>query len=57
MVPPAGPLPAPVPQRPPVPVPAAQGRNWYQEPAVLGTIIVLAIIVVLFVVLIALAMS
>jgi hypothetical protein len=48
MVPPAGPLPQPVP---------AQGRSWYQEPAVLGTILVLVVIVVLFVVLIALALS
>jgi hypothetical protein len=54
MVPPAGPLPQPVPQRAPVP---AQGRSWYQEPAVLGTILVLVVIVVLFVVLIALALS
>jgi molecular chaperone DnaK len=56
MVPPAGPLPQPVPAPlPQRPMPPAPGRSWYQEPAVIGTIIVLVIIVVLFVVLIALA--
>lgn len=54
MVPPAGPLPLP-PRPVPAPPPQA-GRSWYQEPAVLGTIVVLAIIVVLFVVLILLAL-
>ncbi len=56
MVPPAGPLPRPVPQphRPLVPAP---GRSWYQEPAVVGTILVLGVIAVLFVVLIALALA
>jgi hypothetical protein len=59
MVPPAGPvsrpgLPQPMPQRPPIPRPAA-GRAWYQEPAMLGTILVLALVVVVFAILIALA--
>jgi hypothetical protein len=54
MVPPAGPLPQPVPQRPVVPAPSA-GRSWYQEPAVIGTLVVLVVIVVLIAVLIALA--
>jgi hypothetical protein len=53
MVPPAGPLPQPVPQHPVVPA----GRRWYQEPAVIGTLVVLVVIVVLIVVLIALAVS
>ena len=60
MAPPAGPLPRPappvVPQRAPMPQPARSGgRSWYQEPAVLGTILVLVVVVVLFVVLILLA--
>ena len=59
MAPPAGPLPRPAPvapQRAPMPQPAAsRGRSWYQEPAVLGTILVLVVVVVLFVVLIVLA--
>ncbi len=57
MVPPAGPLPTPVPQRPPMPVAqrAQNGRRWYQEPAVVGTIVVLVLVVVLFVVLLVLA--
>jgi hypothetical protein len=38
----------------PQPAPA-RGRSWYQEPAVLGTILVLVVVVVLFVVLIVLA--
>jgi hypothetical protein len=61
MAPPAGPLPRPappvVPQRAPLPQPVSTGggRSWYQEPAVLGTILVLVVVVVLFVVLILLA--
>jgi hypothetical protein len=54
MVPPAGPLPVPIPARPPALVP---GRSWYQEPAVIGTILVLAVIVVLVVVLLGLLAS
>jgi actin-like ATPase involved in cell morphogenesis len=56
MVPPAGPLPASVPQRAPMPAPQS-GRRWYQEPAVVGTIVVLVLVVVLFVVLLILAAS
>ena len=65
MAPPAGPLPRPnpvMPARPPMPQPApmpqrapVRGRSWYQEPAVIGTIVVLVLVVVLFVVLIVLA--
>src|SRR6266508_2599939 len=59
MAPPAGPLPRPnpvMPARPPMPQRApVRGRSWYQEPAVIGTIVVLVLVVVLFVVLIVLA--
>jgi len=37
------------------PAPARSRNAWYQEPAVLGTILVLVLVVVLFVVLIMLA--
>jgi len=52
---PARPMPQPVQQRPPVapPRPPAQAsRPWYAEPTVLGTIGVLIVVAVLFIVLI-----
>jgi len=54
MAPPAGPIPRPAPPMP-QPAPARSRNAWYQEPAVLGTILVLVLVVVLFVVLIMLA--
>jgi hypothetical protein len=56
-VPVASPAPAPVPQRAPVPAPARTRNAWYQEPAVVGTILVLLLVVVLFVVLLVVATS